>query len=288
MSLPNFLGIGAMRSGTSWLYDQLRSHKQVYMSEQKELNFFNDFYDEGIEWYRGHFPSAKDAAKYKAIGEITPTYMAAPEVPSRILAHIPNARFIVILRNPINRAYSEYTKSLRDSNFAGTFDQFVERYDDVLARGRYTEQLRRFFRLFARDQFLVLVFEEAVSSHGATIQRLAEFLEIDPNGFDLDRMKQRVNPSYLPRMPRLYSSYVRARQFLVKRKLGQVLTTAQKFGLLDAGRRIARFGGPRSELPKIDERARERLSKFYSREIRDLGELLGRELSIWNQQTIRR
>lgn len=287
MTLPNFLGIGAMRSGTSWLYDQLRGHKDVYMSEQKELNFFNDFYDHGIDWYRGHFPSAKDAVKYKAIGEITPTYMADPEVPSRIRAHIPDSRFIVILRNPVYRAYSEYTKRLRDFNFAGTFDEFVERCDGVLARGYYTEQLQRYFRLFARDQFLILIFEEAVSSHQATIQRLAEFLDIDPNGFDPDRMKQRVNPSYLPRMPRLYSTYVRARQFLVKRNLGRVLATAEKLGLLDAGRHIVRFRGPRSELPKIDKKVQEQLSKLYSREIQNLGELLGREISIWSHQTIR-
>jgi Sulfotransferase domain len=287
MTLPNLLGIGAMRSGTSWLYDQLRSHVDVYMSEQKELNFFNDFYDRGIDWYVGHFPSAKDAVKYRAIGEITPTYMADPDVPARIHALIPGARFIVILRNPVHRAYSEYTKRLRDVNFAGSFDEFIEQADDVLARGYYAEQLQRFFRFFSRDQFLILIFEEAISTHQATIQKLSKFLDIDPKGFDPDRMKHKVNPSYLPRMPRLYASYVSTRQLLVKRNLGRIITTAQKLGLLDAGRSLARFRGPRSELPKIDEKSRERLSALYSREIQNLGALLGRELSIWTRQTIK-
>jgi Sulfotransferase domain len=281
MTLPNFLGIGAMRSGTSWLYVQLRSHRQVYMSEQKELNFFNDFYHYGIDWYSGHFPTAKEAVKYKAIGEITPTYMADPDAPSRMHVHVPDCRFIVMLRNPIDRAYSEYTKALRNLNYKGTFDQFVDGCEDVLRRGCYTEQLERYFRLFSRNQFLILIFEEAVSNHRATIQRLAAFLDIDPNGFDLNRMKQRVNPSYLPRMPGLFSSIVKVRQYLVKRDLGKVVTTAEKIGLFHAGRYLFRSRGQRSELPKMDEKIQKRLNDVYLQEIHNLEELLGSNLTTW-------
>ncbi len=281
MTLPNFLGIGVMRAGTTWLYAQLRIHKQVYMSQPKELNFFTDFYDRGIGWYSGHFPSAKEAVKYKAIGEITPTYIAGPDVPSRIHAHIPDSRFIVMLRNPVDRAYSEYTKTLRNLNFKGTFADFVERDEGVLARGYYTEQLERYFRLFPRNQFLILIFEDTVSNHQVTTQKLAAFLEIDPNGFNLNQMKQSVNSSYLPRLPRLYSSAVKVRQYLAKRSLGWVLTTAEKTGLVHAGRHVFRFRGPRSELPKMDERTRKRLSNLYLQEIRNLQELLDEDLSTW-------
>lgn len=281
MSLPNFLGIGAMRSGTSWLYVQLRSHKDVYMSEQKELNFFNDFYSNGIEWYRGHFPSDKEAANYKAVGEITPTYLTDPEAPSRIHSHIPDCRFIAILRNPVHRAYSEYTKRLRDFNFNGTFDEFVERFHEVLARGYYTKQLENYFRVFSRDRFLILIFEETVGNHQAATQKLSTFLQIDPNGFDLSRMQQKVNPSYLPRLPGLYSSAVKMRQSLVKKNLGRVLTAAEKLGLIHAARQIVRFRGPRSELPKMDEKTRKRLSGVYLPEIHTLEELLEHDLSTW-------
>jgi Sulfotransferase domain len=283
MILPNFLGIGAMRAGTSWLYLQLRSHQHVYMSRRKELNFFNDFYDQGIDWYRGHFPSIEDAAKYKAIGEITPTYMADSKVPSRIRAHIPDSRFLVMLRNPSDRAYSEYTKALRNLNFRGTFDDFINCREGVLTRGYYTEQLKSYFQLFARNQFLILIFEEAISNHEATIRKLAAFLNIDPHGFDLNRMKERVNASYLPRMPALYTSAVKLRDFLLKRNLGRVLTSAEKIGLIQAVRCVVRFRGPRSELPNMDEAIRRRLSNVYSREIYSLENLLGRELSIWSQ-----
>lgn len=281
MTLPNFLGIGAMRAGTSWLFVQLRNHKDVYISEQKELNFFNDFYDHGIGWYCSHFPSVKESVKYRAIGEITPTYMDDPDAASRIHVHVPNSRFIVMLRNPVDRAYSEYTKTLRNLNFKGTFDEFIERSKGVLERGYYTKQLERYFRLFSRNQFLFLIFEDAISNHQATIQRLASFLEIDPNGFDVNRMKQTINSSYLPRAPRLYTSAVKVRRFLVKRNLGWVPPIAEKIGLISASRYIFRFRGPRSNLPKMDEKTRKRLNDVYLQEIRTLEELLEHDLSIW-------
>ena len=283
MTLPNFLGIGAMRAGTSWLFVQLRNHKDVYISEQKELNFFNDFYDHGIGWYGSHFPSPTESMKYRAIGEITPTYMDDPDAPLRIHRHVPNSRFIVMLRNPVDRAYSEYTKTLRNLNFKGTFDEFIERSKGVLERGYYTKQLERYFRLFSRKQFLFLIFEEAISNHQATIHRLASFLEIDPDGFDVNRMKQAINSSYLPRAPRLYSSAVKVRRFLVKRNLGWVPPIAEKIGLINAGRYIFRFHGPRSDLPKMDEQTRKRLNRLYREEVHRLREVLAEDLSTWRK-----
>ncbi len=153
--------------------------------------------------------------------------------------------------------------------------------NEVLARGYYTEQLENYFRLFSRDRFLILIFEETVGNHQAATQKLSTFLQIDPNGFDLNRMQQKVNPSYLPRMPSLYSSAVKMRQSLVKKNLGRVLTAAEKLGLIHAARQVVRFRGPRSELPKMDEETRKRLNGVYLQEIHTLEKLLGQDLSTW-------
>jgi hypothetical protein len=254
------------------------------MSEQKELNFFNDFYHYGIDWYAARFSSAGAGTKYKAIGEITPTYIADVDVPARIHAHIPAVRFIVILRNPVDRAHSEYTKRLRDFNFKGTFDDFVGRSEGVLARGCYARQLQRYFRFFSPDQFLILVFEEALSRPQTALQKIANFLGIPPDGFDVNQMEKKINPSYLPRMPWLYSSYVKTSQYLTRRNCGVVLTVAKKFGLLNAGRHIVRWGGSRAELPTMDEQTRKRLAQYYLPEIRALEKLIGRDLSLWSNK----
>jgi hypothetical protein len=281
MTLPNFLGIGAMRAGTSWLNEQLRNHPQVYMPVQKELNFFTDFYESGLDWYARHFPPDDRAASYTAIGEITPTYLSDPRVPARIHRDLPGCRLIVTLRNPIERAYSEYTKALRDFNFQGTFDDLARDKEGLLERGSYSEQLARYFELFPREQILVLIFERMVSDHRTTTARLAQFLGIDAGGFDLERMKRQVNASYMPRHPGLFSAAITVRNHLVRHRLGWVPALAAELGLAGVARRVFRSGEPRSTVPGMDEATRRRLHEHYGPEIRSLERLLGEDLSAW-------
>jgi hypothetical protein len=166
-------------------------------------------------------------------------------------------------------------------NFKGSFDEFINAHEGVLSRGYYGEQLTRYLQLFRQEQFLILIFEEAVSHYRATAEKLATFLNIDPEGFDVARMNERVNASYLPRMPRLYTSAVKLRNCLVKRNLARILTSAEEIGLIQAIRWVVRFRGPRSELPVIDGGTRSYLRDLYSQEVDNLEILLGRDLSIW-------
>ena len=83
--LPNFIGIGAPRCGSTWLHDLLQSHPEVYMPERrKEVYFFNTHYERGPEWYEGFFPADSEAGSWRAVGEITPVYMYDPLVPARL------------------------------------------------------------------------------------------------------------------------------------------------------------------------------------------------------------
>src|SRR4051794_13012479 len=109
MSLPNFLVVGAQRSGTTIFHQILLTHSEIYVpSRRKEIHFFDRYFDRGLNWYKSYFPPENAAARYSAIGEVTPDYLAIPEVPARIHATLPNCRLIFILRNPIERAYSWY------------------------------------------------------------------------------------------------------------------------------------------------------------------------------------
>jgi hypothetical protein len=281
MTLPNFLGIGALRSGSSWLNEQLRNHREIFIPVQKELNFFTEFYESGIDWYAGHFPASDKAASYKAIGEITPTYVGDPRVPARIHRHLPDCRLILILRNPIERAYSEYTKAMRDSNFRGSFDDLVEQKQGLLARGDYSQHLARYLEWFPRDRFLILIFETMISDHRGTAQKLGQFLGIDPDGFDIVRMQRQVNASYLPRLPGLFSAAIKVRNSLTRNRLGWVTAVAADLGLAPVARRLFRFGGPRAALPALDEPTRRRLEDHYAPEIERLERLLDQDLSLW-------
>ena len=100
----------ANRSGSTWLDSLLRRHPRVYLpTQRKELHFFDRHYRRGTGWYEACFPTAEEAAAYDQIGEITPMYIYDPEVPARIEQLLPDCRFLIILRNPADRAYSQYT-----------------------------------------------------------------------------------------------------------------------------------------------------------------------------------
>ncbi len=104
--LPDFIILGAQRAGTSSLYYYLSQHPQILPAVRKELHFFDDHYRRGLGWYRSQFPTR--GARGTITGEATPYYLSHPHAPARIQRLLPQARLIVLLRNPVERAISHY------------------------------------------------------------------------------------------------------------------------------------------------------------------------------------
>ena len=139
--LPDFLLIGAMRSGTSYLHYLLTKHPSIAPAFTKEILFFSDCdgnYDKGISWYRAHFPvKTKKEYAEKLLkrnfmpGEASPVYIYHPAVPQRILDVIPKTKLVLVLRNPIDRAYSQYNKACKLGNETLPFDQAMRLIENV-------------------------------------------------------------------------------------------------------------------------------------------------------------
>ncbi|MEX2132610.1 MAG: sulfotransferase domain-containing protein, partial [Acidimicrobiia bacterium] len=103
--LPTFLIAGAMRCGTTSLNAYLREHDEITVGQPKEVHFFDQNYERGIDWYLQHFPGSDTA---KAIGEATPAYLYFPEVAERIATTLPDVKILLLLRDPVDRAHSHY------------------------------------------------------------------------------------------------------------------------------------------------------------------------------------
>ena len=136
--LPNFVVIGAMRSGSTSLYKYLQAHPDVYMP-RKEIHFFDRKWDRGLSWYLTRFEGHSGQT---AVGEATPTYLAEPEALDRMASTIPDARLLAVLRDPVDRAYSHYWMEHARARDPRTFeeaiaDELAERpgAPDYLARG---------------------------------------------------------------------------------------------------------------------------------------------------------
>ena len=197
--LPDFLVIGAQKGGTTSLYYYLVEHPQVRPSFREEVHFFDNNYGREIGWYRAHFPTEKKGADF-LVGEATPYYLFHPHAPARVAVTVPDAKLLVLLRNPVDRAYSHYQHQLRRHREWLSFEEAIEREPErlagetermlcdesyyslayqrhsYLARGRYNEQLQAWFRLFPRDQFLIRDAETFRTETGKIYSEVLDFL----------------------------------------------------------------------------------------------------------------
>ena len=201
-ALPDFIIIGTQKGGTTYLYDELVKQPGFAAARTKEIHFFDAYYDRGRGWYRAFFPrkAARRGTPPMLTGEASPSYLFHPHAARRASVTTPKAKYIVLLRDPVARAYSHYHHEVRlgfeELSFAEAVAQEAARLagelermrdDDnytsqplmhysYLARGRYLEQLQTWQRYFGRDQLLVLSSEQLQRDTPATIRRVGEFL----------------------------------------------------------------------------------------------------------------
>jgi hypothetical protein len=279
MALPTFLGIGVPRAGTTWLHELLSSHPEVYVPvRRKELSFFNLYYDRGTRWYQKFFPSEAEADRYRALGEITPYYFYGPECPERI-ARLGVGKLLLILRHPVERAWSYYGQKIRNGMFRGTFEEFLENPTwPVIEQGYYTRYLERYLRHFDRDQILILIFEQALSDAAATKTALAEFLQLTPSGFSLPEANAAVNASYVPRARGAYGLAFRISKLCRAYDLDWVVNAAKTLGLKKA------LGVAGSVVP-MEQGTRSHLNELFQPEMLELETLIGASLDVWRNPT---
>ena len=203
--LPDFIIIGTARSGTTSLYYNICEHPCVIPAAYDEIGFFDSNYHLGINWYRSMFPTQRKMEEVKKntgfaiTGEDTPFYIWNQLVANRILTTLPNARLIVLIRNPVDRAYSNYHLGLRsvteNLSFEDAIKSELDRLDTVethsennvakftiprsyIAKGFYAEQLKIWFELFSSEQLFIVNTDDFESYPQKTLNQIYSFLRI--------------------------------------------------------------------------------------------------------------
>jgi hypothetical protein len=175
---PTFLIPGAPKAGTSTLFQHLRSHPDICMSEPKEPNIFFGHFGER-EYVEACF---RHRTREKAFGDGTATYMIQPEVPRRIHDVVPNAKFIIALREPIARAISQYEFRVQKGTEVRPFSEIVRRGldEEVLSYSAYGTHFGRFLDLFPMDCFHFVQSTELAGEPEVTMAKVFEFLGVEP------------------------------------------------------------------------------------------------------------
>lgn len=213
MNLPNFLCVGAQKSGTTTLQEILIQHPNIYLPKRKETHFFDNgdiHYAKGISWYSSEYFSA--VKHEQAIGEISTNYMFLDYVPKRIYEELgPDIKLIFILRDPAKRAYSQFMMNKQNFFETETFetalelenkrilkDEYHKKIFGYATRGLYAEQIKRFLEYFPREQMFFIIFEtDFLDNKEQTMQELCHFLELSPYDFQLDIKKNIMSrPGY--------------------------------------------------------------------------------------------
>ncbi len=297
MTMPNFLILGAAKAGTTSIYRYLKQHPQIYMSPAKEPKFFAfegenlDFRGLGDEKEANYIVTNIDdyRALYKkvtnqiAIGEASTIYLYIAKSVERIKYYIPKAKLIAILRDPAERAYSNYLHLIKQEreplDFAEALAQEEERIKNnwwsfwhYKHRGLYYIQLKRYYEAFEKNQIKVYLYEDLKNNPLGMLKDMFGFLEIDDT-FTPDISEKVRQAAPIPKNKALESFL--SQPHPLKSILSPLLPTSFREKLVNKIRYLNRGK------PKLSPAVRKQLIEFYREDILQLQDLIDRDLSQW-------
>lgn len=283
----HFIGVGAAKSGTSWLSHCLGEHPEVCMAEPKELNYFCEKAiwpafgtnsDLGPGWLAGRFTHCGSG---QLLGEFSPNYLCDPISPKLIREHNRECRLIFCFRHPAEAIASYYYQLNKEAAFAGTFEDFLSENDEICEMGFYYRHVEHFLSCFPREQCVFFLFDDIQGNPRALLKECFAFLGISPD-FVPPSLSLRINEAQRPRSRWLARAISGIR--LLMRK--HVHAPAQqrllwKMQLYRLHGWITRHNLKSFTPPPIDKGTRERLLALYRDDVRLLGRFLQRDLSHW-------
>lgn len=291
--LPNFFVVGAQKAGTTTLHNHLAEHPQIFLPAQKETKFFvaDDRYDAGIAHYEELYYGAQ--ANEPAVGEVDPDYLYFESALDRMAEHIDleSVKFIFVLRNPVERAFSHYLMTYRRGLEPLSFSEAVEReplriargysgkmHYSYVDRGYYLRQIERFLRRIDRKHMHFILTEDLQNTPSTVLKDIFVFLGVDP-----DFVPTNVGVSY-------HGASVPRSMTLLKRITGpspekRLVRLLLPWPRLRHGLRqwLLEWNQTASRLPALSHGDRIRLIDLFAEENTHLAHFLQRDLSHWNE-----
>lgn len=273
MTLPNFIMIGAPKAGSTSLYDYLRKHPEIFMPKIKAPRFFtyngqaNAYYYPAttLEEYEALFADATDE---KAIGEATAVYIEFPDTARRIHEVVPDARIIAILREPVQRSFSIYHKSMRDTGRNEGMGFLEALRIDPSIRKMYCDGLKPYYDLFGRDRIKILLLEDLERDPKGTLADLYTFLGVDP---DFMPSLKVANPGGVPKVKLVHDVLINRKVRLFSRRFlpERLASLAKDFRSKNLKKHV------------MTEEERREAYDYFEKDIVATQELTGLDLSKW-------
>ncbi len=277
--MPTFVGVGAQKCASTWLHRILVDHPQAWVSEPKELDFFSHSFDRGYQWYENFFAEAGAA---RAVGEISPSYFPDHRVAERVRSYNPDARIIIAVRDPVERAYSNHLHDVRIGNLRGedqSFERGLANNPMYLEQSRYAKHMKPWLDAFQKEQLIVFFQEEIKADPVVQARRLYDFLGIDGD-HESASLHKRSNESVGSQIPAV--DWVLRRSGRIGRQLGLgAAVSVVKESRLVTTLRDANRRDLRSVLPAMKPETVEALQQELASDVVEFARLLGRDDLPW-------
>lgn len=199
---PNFIYIGTSKAGSTWLFDVLSRHPDVYMIPTKGLYFFDHHFHQGWQWYLDHFAEARSE---KVIAEISHSYLYSQVARDYVAEMNPNIKLMMCLRNPIDRAVSMYLDGVRNGKWNGPLEDRIEDTPEIAEEGCYAEYVANYLECFPREQVHISLFDDLKQDPQKHALRVFDFLGVASMPLE-PKLQTKVMPASMPRYDRLCSA----------------------------------------------------------------------------------
>jgi hypothetical protein len=290
---PTFLGIGSGKCGTSWIWEMLRRHPDLFLPELKEIHYFNEEAPEAhnvpnprsrrpIEWYLSYF---SDAEPRRVCGEITPSYLWSRSAPRRIHAFDPSMKLFVSFRDPVDRLFSVYLFGIQrgQTDSSLSFEETLEQAPYLIERTKYGASIARYLDLFPREQLHVILYEDIRDEPDRVLTDLARFIGVDP--FVPEDAGEAANITGRPVHPGVTRRLMQLRLVTKRYGLERVIEAADRLGLGAAYRHLRR-SEPFDDRPTIAPETEARLRELFAPDIELLESQLDLDLTAWKPEAV--
>lgn len=271
--------VGPEKTGTTWIYECLRDHPEICASIKDKTHYYDMHYHRGWEWYKSRFGEGFDTLK---VFDPTPSYLHSKLAPRRIANDNPDAKIIITLRHPIERAFSHYWHSKKKFRYDYDFSEILKRYwlfQGWLEPGFYAEHIETYMNYFPKENILCLLFDDLEKDPAGFLRRICEFTDI--------------NPEYTPEIIGTKVNEKKSRESETKRSLRTVLDSLGLLGVARTTMAIMRktglikgdgpFRQHIEKLSHVDRSVINELNKICMPEIERLEKLLDMDLTIWRR-----
>jgi len=275
--IPNFIIVGAQKAGTSSMMVYLSEHPEIFIPLE-EMHYFDidKNYKKGMKWYEKKF---KKWNGEKAVGEKSPLYIYVENVPARIAKVLPNVKLIFMLRNPVDRAWSDYWANVRKGRDSLIFQEGLaneeirikkgfkeKRIYSYKNRGKYVIQIKNFAKYFPKSQMHFVITEQLKNNPKQVLREIYKFLGVDENFILPILYKKSYNIGKIPRS-----------------KMFAYLIYNTPINKIDILRRVLNYINTKENPYRMDPESRDYLNNYFEKSNKELAEYLNVDLSIWGR-----